>query len=131
MTENNTPKTRPLDNGKTLDSLFPARFLKVDHLASWNVTEVIVEIARVQEEEVAPRPGQNEWKPVFYFRNKTGQVHPQGYLLSARADKDALKTACDAETVGDLVGKKIKIKIDNWRGRPVLRIDPLPIKETS
>ena len=123
------PKTRPLPSGRTLDSLFPARFLKVDNLVTWNVTEIVVEIANIQEEEVEPRPGQVEWKPVFYFRTKNGGIHPQGYLLSAKADKDALKTACSCETVGDLEGKKIKIKIAEWRNKPVLRIDPLPVKE--
>ena len=125
----NQPKTRPLDSGKNLDTLFPSRFLKVETLAEWNVTEITVEIAKVQEEEVQPRTGETQWKPVFYFRTKNGSIYSQGYLLSAKADKDALKKACDAETVGDLIGKKIKIKIDNWRGRPVLRIDPAKVEE--
>lgn len=125
----NQPQTRFLDTGKTLDSLFPSRFLKVDNLVEWHVTEITVEIAKVQEEEVQPRTGEKEWKPVFYFRTKSGAIYPQGYLLSAKADKDALKTACKAETVGDLIGKKIKIKIDNWRGKPVLRIDPAKVEE--
>ncbi|MCJ7700392.1 MAG: hypothetical protein MUO62_02310 [Anaerolineales bacterium] len=78
-----------------------------------------------------PHSGQKEGKPVFYFKMKNGTTHPQGYLLSAKADKDALKTACQAETVGELLGKVIKIKIINWRGKPMLRIDPMPVEESN
>jgi hypothetical protein len=120
------PRTRPLDDSKPLDNLFPSRFLKPCNLLTWNVSRIAVTIDHLQEEEVQPKPGQVEWKPVLYFRNKNGAVHPQGYLLSAKADKDALKTATGAQTIGALAGKRITIKLDEFRGRAVLRIDPAP-----
>ena len=123
------PKSRPLSDDAPLGQLIPTRFLKVSNLLAWGVTSVVVTVDHLQEEEVTPKPGQPpEWKPVLYFRNRQGAIHPQGYLLSAKADLASLTAATNAISVGDLAGKRAKIKIDTWRGRQVLRIDADPPK---
>lgn len=125
---NNTPKTRKIDESRTLDSLFPNRFLKASQLVDWNVTQIQVTISRLVEEEVMPRPGAPaEWKPVVYFRTKNGDEYPQGYLLSAKADKDSLKAATGAERISELIGKAIVIKLATWKSKTVLRIDPAQV----
>jgi hypothetical protein len=120
------PKSRPISNNTSLDDLFPSRFLKPEQLLSWRMTEITVTVAKIQEEEVEPKPGKKEWKPVIYFKTKSGQIHPQGYLLSAKVDKESLKTATGAATIGEVIGKQITIKIADYRGRAVLRIDSKP-----
>ena len=118
--------SRPIQPNKSLDDLFPSRFLKPEQLIAWKITEITVTVAQVQEELVEPKPGQKEWKPVLYFRTKSGKVHPQGYLISAKVDKDSLKSATGAATIGELVGKRITIQLDSYRNQTVLRINPSP-----
>jgi hypothetical protein len=123
-----------------LDDLHPARFLKVsDLLERWKVQSIIVTISRMTSEETIPNPRDIDpdthkprviVQPVLYFVTKTGGEFPRGYLLSAGADVQALKTAANAHTIADLTGKKITIKVDAWKGKAVLRIDPTPIKES-
>lgn len=87
----------------------------------------VVIIDHLQEEQITPRPGQPpEWKLVLYFRNRSGAIHPQGYLISAKVDKDALQTATGAQAVGELAGKHITIKLDEYKRAKMLRIDPHP-----
>ena len=128
--DDNAPRTRPIDPKRALDDLFPARFMKPTLLLRWNLTQLTATIVRIQEEEVKPKPTDPpEWKPVLYFQKKNGkngEIFPQGYLLSAKIDKDSLKTATGAQTLGELTGKRIVIKLDQYRGRSVLRIDPQP-----
>jgi len=87
-----------------------------------------VTISRLQEEEVTPHISQPaEWKPVIYFLSaKTGREHPQGYLLSAKVDRDSLKSATGASTTGELIGKRITIALAEHKGQAVLRISPWP-----
>jgi hypothetical protein len=129
MTNQTEPKTRTIKNDRTLASLFPSRFLKPAQLIEWGITSILVTVARIQEEEVQPRPNQTEWKPVLYFYNKNGDIHPQGYLLSAKVDADALQTSTGALTIEDLIGKKIGIELSEYRGKAVLRIDAQPIEQ--
>lgn len=124
---NQAPKTRPISNDRTLGSLFPTRFLKPAQLIAWKVTEIIVTISRIVEEQVQPKPNQVEWKTVLYFMAKNGHEHPQGYLLSAKIDSESLARSTRVELVGELPGKQIRIKLDEYRGKSVLRIDPEPI----
>ena len=125
---NDKPKTRQIDTGKTLDTLFPARFLKAEQLIAWNVTAITATIDHIQEEEVTPKPGQPaEWKPVIYLRSpRTGKVIETGYLLSAKVDLDSIKSSTSARTIADLIGKTITIKLATWKNDTVLRIDPTP-----
>ncbi|HEC61410.1 hypothetical protein LCGC14_0761690 [marine sediment metagenome] len=129
MNTNPEPKTRSLDESRSLDSLFPSRFLKADHLIAWKITDLTVTIAKLVEEEVQPRPNQMEWKTVIYFHARDNGIHPQGYLLSAKIDKDALKSATGAQTIAQLIGSRIIIQLDTFRGKAVLRIRPTPPPE--
>ena len=61
---------------------------------------------------------------VAYFKTKSGAKFPRGYLLSAQVDITSLKTATKANTVGELVGKRIVIIVGEHRKQPVLRISP-------
>ncbi len=123
---NNQPQTRPIKDNRTIDSLFPTRFLKAAQLLAWMVTEITVTISRIQEEEVSPKPNQTSWKPVLYFKTKEGSEYDKGYLLSAKVDAESLTTATGAQTIEELIGRKIKIKLAEYRGKSVLRIDPDP-----
>lgn len=121
-----------------LDDLHPARFLKVaDLLERWKVQSVTVTISRMTREETIPNPKEIDpatnkpkvvTQPVLYFKTKSGEEFPRGYLLSAGVDVQSLKTATNAETVGELVGKQIKITVGEHRKKAVLRIDPNPVQ---
>jgi hypothetical protein len=117
-----------------LDDLHPARFLKVaDLLERWKVQSVTVEISRMTQEETIPNPRDIDphthkpaikVQPVLYFKTKSGAEFPRGYLLSAAVDVESLKASTGAQTVGELVGKKIKIQVGEHKGKAVLRISP-------
>jgi len=122
---NNTTRTTSVNPDMLLDNFFPARFLTVNQFERWGVQELTVEIAEFQLEEVyEPTSRTKSDMPVIYLRAKNEEIHDQGYLLKTRADKDALKSACSATKVSELIGKRIRIFISSWRGKPVLRIDP-------
>ncbi len=123
------PRTRSIDQDRTIGSMFPTRFLKAAQFLTWMVTEIIVTIARIVEEEVSPKPNRLEWKPVLYFRTKTGEVYEKGYLISAKCDAESLVTATGEQLIADVTGKQIRIKLAEFRGKSVLRIDPEPVKD--
>ena len=105
--------------------LQPKRFLQVTDLTiRWNVREIDVQIAKVTKETVTPKPGQTETQPVLYFKTKNGTVYPQGFLLAARVNVEALASATGARTIGEAIGKKIKIELGKHKGKDVLRISP-------
>ena len=122
-----------------LDDLHPSRFLKVaDLLERWMIQQLTVTISRLANEDTIPNPKQLDpathkpvviTQPVLYFTAKSGQEFPRGYLLSAGADIQALKSATGAREVQDLTSKKITIKVSEWKGKAVLRIDPKPVVE--
>lgn len=126
MTTENTPKARPIAPTTPINQLHPSRFLKAADLQAWRKTHLLVEIAAIQEEEVEPQPGKKEYKPVLYFKDKTGQTFPRGYLLSAKTDINALAAATGAATVGECTGKRITILLSSHKGKPVLRISETP-----
>lgn len=119
-----------------LDDLHPARFLKVaDLLERWKVQQITVTISRVTREETIPNPADIDpatrkprvvIQPVLYFQTKTGAEFPRGYLLSAQVDIQSLKAATGAQTVGDLIGKRITITVGEHKRKAVLRISPHP-----
>jgi hypothetical protein len=109
--------------------MFPTRFLKAAQLLAWMVTEIIVTIARIVEEEVSPKPNQTSWKPVLYFLTKDNGEYGKGYLISAKVDAESLVTATGEQLIKDVAGKKIRIKLAEFRGKSVLRIDPDPVKD--
>jgi len=122
------PASRTPAPNRTLDSYFPSRFLKVADFIAWKLTEIEPLIARVAEEEVQPEPDDvKEWKLVLYFATKTGGELSKGYLISSKTDAAALKAATGAQTALDLVGKRIRVHVDTWRKKAVLRIDPEPV----
>ena len=118
----------PLPANTLLDDLHPARFLKpADLLDRWKVRSIVVEVVKVQVEETEPKPGQKESQPVLYFKTKTGETFPRGFLLAAKVNVESIKASTGATTIGDLIGKKIKIIVGEHKGRAVLRIDPQPV----
>lgn len=135
--ENYKMTTIPADT--LLDDLHPKRFLQVaDLLERWKVQSVTVTIARMTTETTIPNPRDIDEttrkprevpQPVLYFAQKDGKEFPRGYLLSARVDVESLKSATGAQTVGALVGKRIKITVGEHKRAAVLRIDPKPITE--
>ena len=122
-----------------LDDLHPARFLKVsDLLERWKVQQITVTISRLTNEETIPNPKDIDAdthkprviiQPVLYFNTKMGAEFPRGYLLSAKEDINALKTATGAHTVAELKDKKITLHVGEWKHKAVLRIDAQPVKE--
>lgn len=131
--------TTPIPPTVLLDDLHPSRFLKVaDLLERWKVRDIVVTISRMTSETTIPNPKDIDpetrkprevLQPVLYFRTKSGDEYPRGYLLSARVDVESLKAATSAHTVGDLIGKKIKITVGEHKRNAVLRIDPAPVSE--
>jgi len=121
-----------------LDDLHPSRFLKVaDLLERWKVQSVTVTISRMTSEDTIPQAGDIDptthkpkvvVQPVLYFRTKSGQEFPRGYLLSAAVDVQSLKAATGAQTVGDLTGKRVTITVGEHKRKAVLRIDPKPVE---
>ena len=110
--------------------LHPTRFIKVqDFTERWKVESITVTVEEVTQEQVMPKPNTFEIQPVLYFRNKSGAIHPQGFLLAARVNVEALASATGARTIGEAVGKKIKIVIGTHKKKKVLRIDPNPVQE--
>lgn len=137
---------QPIDPKTPLFDLHPARFLKVEDLQiRWKVQQLTVTIARITSEETIPNPKDLDpttadrknpngkprviMQPVLYFQTKNGAPFPRGYLLSAQVDVQSLMEACKAETVGDVIGKKITIYIGEHRGKAVLRIKPTAPEE--
>jgi len=116
-------RSRVPNQGKLLDDYFPSRFLKAHDFFRWRVTEYLVTISRAVEEEVTPRPGEKEWKLVLYFSTKDGEEYPRGYLVSAKADVDVLR-GMGVVAVRDLVGVRVLVCLDEWRGKSVLRLRP-------
>jgi hypothetical protein len=129
-----------------LDDLHPSRFLKVsDLLDRWHVQSITVTISRMTSEETIPNPKDLDettrkprvvMQPVLYFFQKqkdptaTSLIEfPRGYLLSSRVDVESLKSATGAHTIGDLIGKRIKITVGEHKRAAVLRIDPAPVAE--
>lgn len=122
-----------------LDDLHPARFLKVsDLLERWKVQSLPVTISRLAQEETIPNPRDIDpatnkprvvTQPVLYFLQKDGAEFPRGYLLSAGVDVESLKSATKAQTVGELIGKRILITVGQHKGKAVLRIAPTAPKE--
>jgi len=126
-----------------LDDLHPARFLKVTDLTDrWKVAQVTVTISRMTTEETIPNPSDVDpatrkprvvMQPVLYFLQKPTKgienisqppEFPRGYLLSAAIDVQSLKTATQAQTVGELIGKRITIVLGEHKRKAVLRISP-------
>ena len=115
-----------------LDDLHPSRFLKVADLTErWKVAQFTVTISRMTEEETTPVPSDIDpatkkprvvMQPVLYFQTKNGTEFPRGYLLAAQVDVQSLKSATQAQTVGDLIGKRITITIGEHKRKAVLRI---------
>ena len=131
--------TQPIPPTERLDDLHPSRFLKVaDLLERWNVKEITVTISRMTREETTPVPSDIDpetrkprvvIQPVLYFLTRDAKEFPRGYLLSAAVDIQSLKTSTGAQTVGDVIGKKIKIIVGEHKHNAVLRIDPSQDKE--
>lgn len=130
---------QPIPPAELLDDLHPARFLKVaDLLERWRVQSMIVTISRLTREDTTPNIADIDpqtkkprvvIQPVIYFQTKSGAEFPRGYLLSAAADVQSLKTATAAQTVGDVIGRKIKIIVGEHKRKAVLRIDTKPVTE--
>lgn len=116
-------KPRMPKREKKLMDYFPSRFLRVDDLHEWKINELSVEVTRAIEEPVQAPGMAEQYKLVLYFKTKTGEAYPRGYLVSAKADVEALASH-GCLVVGDLAGKRITIFISDWRGQPVLRIKP-------
>ena len=126
--------SQPIPGNTLLDDLHPARFLKVtDLLERWHVQQLTVTISRMIREETVPNPKDMDpatnkprivMQPVLYFKTKTGQEFPRGYLLSAAVDVESLKAATGAKTVEELIDKRIIIHVGEHKRQAVLRIAP-------
>jgi hypothetical protein len=131
--------TAPIAPTTLLDDLHPSRFLKPsDLLDRWHVQAITVEIDAMQIEDTIPNPKDIDPstnkprvipQPVLYFKTKTGERFPRGYLLSAGIDVASLKASTGARTTGELVGKRITITVGEHKRQAVLRISPQPAGE--
>ena len=127
---------QPIDPNTQIDDLHPARFLKpADLIDRWKVQSITVTIAAFQWESTVPNPRDIDpatrkprevTQPVLYFRTKSGDTFPRGYLLSSKYDVLTLKSATNAATIGETIGKRITINLAQFKDKTVLRIDPTP-----
>lgn len=130
---------QPIQPSTLLDDLHPARFLKVTDLTDrWKVAQLTVTISRMTYEETIPNPADIDpttrkprvvMQPVLYFMSKNGGEFPRGYLLSAQVDIQSLKSATGAQTVGEVIGKRIVIITGEHKRKAVLRISAMPPQE--
>src|SRR5512138_2557986 len=123
--------TRPVSDDTLLFDLHPSRFLRPEDLTErWNVESVTVTICRLAWEETIPNPRDLDpetkeprvvEQPVLFFKTKSGKEFPRGLLIAAKENLDALKSATGATTAGDVLGKRITIKLGVHKKKPVLR----------
>ena len=119
-----------------LDDLHPARYLKpTDLLERWQVQSITVTISRLCNEDTIPNPSDIDpatrkprvvVQPVLYLLMRDGQEFARGYLLSARADVQSLKSATGVRTAGELIGKRITVTLGEHKRKSVLRISATP-----
>ncbi len=111
-----------VDPGHSIDSAFPARFLKPWHLINAGVDTFTDTIKHIQWEQVSPDGKNFDQKLALYFeRAKTP------YLITAKTDTTTLRERYKVRTFGDLVGLRITIEIviDSRHGE-ILRIKQTP-----
>lgn len=111
-----------VDLGHSIDSAFPARFLKPWHLINAGVDTFTDTIKHIQWEQVSPDGKNFDQKLALYFeRAKTP------YLITAKTDTSTLRERYKVRTFGDLVGLRITIEIviDSRHGE-ILRIKRTP-----
>ena len=54
-------------------------------------------------------------------------MYEKGYLISAKVDAESLVSSTGEQLIANVTGKLIKIKLAEFRGKSVLRIDPDPV----
>jgi len=111
-----------VDFGHSIESAFPARFLKPWHLINAGVDTFTDTIKHIQWEQVSPDGKNFDQKLALYFeRAKTP------YLITAKTDTSTLRERYKVRTFGDLVGLRITIEIviDSRHGE-ILRIKRTP-----
>lgn len=138
-------QSKPTDPNTPLADFHLSRFLKAQDLTKrWHIQAITVTISRVTDEATVPNPKDLDpstadaknpkGKPriviqkAFYFLDKHGNEWPSAYLLSAKVDVESLENATGAQTAGELIGKRVTIRVGQHRGADVLRIDPKPVE---
>ena len=113
---------RQLDPAHSIESAFPARFLKPWHLTNNGIDTFTDTVVHAQMEPVTADGKQKEHKLVLYFaKAKTP------YLVSAKADVNTLKERYGVATFGDLVDLRLTVEIvHDRRHGELLRIKPTP-----
>ena len=113
---------RQLDPAHSIESAFPARFLKPWHLTNNGIDTFTDTVVHAQMEPVTADGKTVEHKLVLYFaKAKTP------YLVSAKADVNTLKARYGVTTFGDLVDLRLTIEIvKDRRHGEILRIKPTP-----
>ena len=116
------PNARQLDPTHSIDSAFPARFLKPWHLTNNGIDTFTDTVVHAQMEPVTADGKTTEHKLVLYFdKAKTP------YLVSAKADVNTLKTRYGVTTFGDLTDLRLTLEIvHDRRHGELLRIKPTP-----
>lgn len=133
----NQYNSRPLSPDTLFMDLKTPRFLTPEDLTErWKVQSVDVEISRFTVEDTWPsmkdidpatkKPKVKEATVMYFKSTKTGQEYSRGMMIDAKENRDALKEATGAKTVGDLIGKRVTIIVGEFRKKPVLRISPTP-----
>lgn len=105
----------PVDPNRRIDTLFPSPWLRASNLLEHHRPQVTMTVRDLRIVTVQPKPNQPEDKPALYF------VETElGYLLN-KTDAQTL-TAAGLTTVADLIGARVVIALETFRGKNVLRI---------
>lgn len=107
--------TKPVDPNRRLDTLFPSPWLRAAHLLEHHRPQVTLTVKDLRIVTVQPKPNQEEDKPALFFAETE-----LGYLLN-KTDAQALAGA-GLSTVADVIGAKVVISLETFRGKNVLRI---------
>ena len=111
-----------VDPSHSIESAFPARFLKPWHLTNAGVDTYTDTIRHVQWEQVTTDGKAYERKLALYFEKARTP-----YLLTAKADAGTLREKYRVRTFGDLIGLRVTIEIvQDRRHGEILRIKPTP-----
>jgi hypothetical protein len=99
-------------------SIYPARFIKGEHLDEPAYERTIVEVTM---EEVQAKNGDTESKPVALFSEAVGSGEAKRLILN-RTNLKSIEVALDCDETDLWAGQQITIVRETWQGQPVVRI---------
>ena len=98
-----------------------------DLIEKWHVKSMILTVARIRMQEIESGSGQKGLVSVLYFFTQDGRLFPKGFLLSEKGELEALKESTGASTLGDLIGRQVRLQVRSRKGHSIIRISSRPV----